>query len=628
MHGRGPVRAVLSALVVLGMLAMSVAVGSWPGAVVAQEDEASLASFVPDTSLLFAEVELDQSSEQWQLAAELVERSGATDLMPMEDLREAEEGLAELGETFDGQAAVVLTTYPETGATIDTVTESAAGVATDPAALAEGDVPEGFAVVFKPSTPQALYDALVEMSSEDTGEAEEVEYNGYTIRVTSPLDEFATGSAFALVDEIVVAATVAEDVESIIDVASGDTAPLADAESFTDLRGQFEPEVLAFGYINGPALLAGAEEQDPETLAELPEELLAPVNAFSAFAFWADEPGFRLDILANPADGAALPAAATLDPTFAANVPSDSLLYAGGMNLGQNASLQYLALLFAEGLVGIDSDATPVATPNPEEYADGIFADAEGLLGFNIKTDFLDQMEGEWGMGLTVANVTDSSADIDAMFASETGDAASVSDVTDKITAILASQGEDTFEMSSREVAGSSVTVVDLGDAGFPVVIEYGVVNDRFIVGINDGIDDFVNGPESPLTESETFTATMDQLPDEYTSVSYVSLEQMLPLLDVAMTGLAGSDIVDADPACEAYETQEEAQAAFDEDQFENFALDQDFDGTACEDYFASATPEASPAPTAASLNLLSIGSVTFQEDDTSGTSVIFLIGE
>lgn len=626
-HG-GRVHAIVSVLIALGLLTMSVSAIAWPGGAAAQEAEASIAAFAPDTSLLFAELELDQGSDQWALAAELVERAGATDLLPMDDLRETEEALAELGATFDGQAGIVLTTFPDTGATIDNVTESAAGVATDPEALAGGDIPEGFAVIFQPTDPQALYDAIVEMSAEDAGETEEVEYNGYTIRVTSPADDSSTGTAIALVEEIVVASIFVEDVESIIDVVAGDTPALADTETFSGLRGQFDSEVLAFGYINGPALLKGAREQDPEGLAEVPDELLDSLNANSAFAFRADQPGFRLDIRATPADGAALPVAETLDPTFAANVPADSLVYAGGMNLGADPNLQYLALLFAEGIAGVDSEATPIATPNPEDYADGVFAEAEGLLGFNIKTDFLDQMEGEWGLGLTVADVTGSSADVDAVFVSETGDATSVADVTDKITAIVSSEEDDTFEVSSREIAGSSVTIVDLGETGFPIVIEYGVVNDQFMVGINDGIDDFVNGPESPLSESATFTATMEQLPETFTSVAFVNLEQALPLLDLAVSGAMGSDVIDADPACEAYATREEAQAAFDEDQFENFALDQDFDGTACEDHFAAATPEASPAPTVSSLNVLSIGSVSFQEGESSGTSVIMLIGE
>lgn len=626
---RGLLRLGLVAVLIFSMFATALMLLASPTGVTAQDETSGIAQFVPDTSLLYAEVELDQSSSQWALAAELVERSGVPDLLPMEDLAETEEGLEALGQTFDGQVAIALTSFPETGETVDTLTESAAGVATDPTALTEGDVPEGWAAIFQPSDPRALYDTILGTTSDDAGATEEVEYNGYTIAVTPPADEFSTGTAVALIDDIVAIASVPEDIEPIIDTVTGDSPPLAEAENFSSLRGQFEAEVLSFGYINGPAILAGAEELDPEALSQVPEELIASLNAYSAFAFWADEPGFRLDILANPAEGSDLPQAENLDPTFAEQVSADSLLYAGGMNLGENASLQYAALLFAQELVGVEAGATPVATQSPEDYADEVFAEAESVIGFNIKTDFLDQMTGQWGFGLTVQNVTASSADIDAVFVSETNDAASVTDVTDKITAIISSQADDSFEISSREVAGSSVTVVDLSESGFPLVLEYGVVNDQFMVGINGGIDDFVSGPEAPLSESDNFTATMDQLPDTYNAVSYVNLEQALPLIDTAIeASSSASTVVDADPACEEYATQEDAQAAFDDDEFENFALDQDYDGIACEDFFAPATPEASPVATASSLNLLSIGSVTFQNDGASGTSVILLIGE
>ena len=63
------------------------------------------------------------------------------------------------------------------------------------------------------------------------------------------------------------------------------------------------------------------------------------------------------------------------------------------------------------------------------------------------------------------------------------------------------------------------------------------------------------------------------------------------------MIGVSGSmgSSTDADPSCGEYATQADAQAAYDEDQFENYQLDQDFDGEACEDFFGA--PAASPAP-------------------------------
>jgi len=626
----GPVRTAFVFMLIASLMASTLTILGSSARVSAQDVTDSIAAFVPETSLLYADFELDQSSAQWTLATELVERSGVPDLLSTEDREETDQGLQELGQTFDGQGALVLTRFPVDAATIENLTDSAAGVATDPAALMEGDVPEGWAAIFQPSDAEALYDAVLDMSSQDAdAETEEIEYNGYTIVVLNPADEFSTGTAVALVDDIVAVATVPEDIEPIIDTVNGDTAPLANNENFTNLRGRFEAEVLAFGYVNGPSILAEVEALDSDALSQVPEEFIASLNAFSGFAFWADEPGFRLDILAVPAEGTELPEAETLDPSFASQVPADSLVYAGGMNLGENAGLQYLALIFAQETVGVEPGATPVATQSPEDYANEVFAQAESVVGFNIKTDFLDQMQGEWGFGLTVQNVTESSADIDAVFVSETADAATVTDVTDKITAIVSSEGDESFEISSREVAGSSVTVIDLSESGFPFVLEYGVVNDQFLVGINGGIDDFVNGPDEPLSESENFTATMGQLPETFNAISYVNLEQVLPMIDTAIAATSSSGtLVDADPACEEFETQEEAQAAFDADQFENFALDQDYDGAACEDHFAPASPEASPESAASSLNLLSFGSVSFQNDGTSGTSIILLIGE
>jgi hypothetical protein len=86
------------------------------------------------------------------------------------------------------------------------------------------------------------------------------------------------------------------------------------------------------------------------------------------------------------------------------------------------------------------------------------------------------------------------------------------------------------------------------------------------------------------------------------------------------------TSIPDNDPACAEYDTQEEAQQAY-EEEF-NFDLDLDFDGEACEDYFAPATPAASPASSFEDLNVLGIGIVTYDADGDIGQSSLLAIGE
>ena len=80
------------------------------------------------------------------------------------------------------------------------------------------------------------------------------------------------------------------------------------------------------------------------------------------------------------------------------------------------------------------------------------------------------------------------------------------------------------------------------------------------------------------------------------------------------------TSVVDADPACGDYDSQAEAQAAYDDDPFDQSDLDQDFDGQACEDYFASS---ATPTPSLSDIDfshVVSYGQVTYQGDGFTGS--------
>ncbi|MGN6483762.1 MAG: hypothetical protein ACTHMX_05105, partial [Thermomicrobiales bacterium] len=105
------------------------------------------------------------------------------------------------------------------------------------------------------------------------------------------------------------------------------------------------------------------------------------------------------------------------------------------------------------------------------------------------------------------------------------------------------------------------------------------------------------------------------------------NLEAITPLIAEAESAISSGSSMDASPDCAKFSSQEEAQAAYDEDSFTNFDLDQDFDGKACEDFFAAATPEASPAAAPLS-GLLSVGTVTYEKDGNQATSTIILIAD
>jgi len=230
-------------------------------------------------------------------------------------------------------------------------------------------------------------------------------------------------------------------------------------------------------------------------------------------------------------------------------------------------------------------------------------------------------------MAGSVANITDLEPTISAVFVTEIDDDETVTGVVETITNLIASQSDDTFTLTSRQVNGSDVTVVDLSESGTPLVLEFGVIEEGLVIGVNEGIDDFVSAQSNALADDQTFTDTFAELPTEVTSISYLSVQNLLPLVEDAIALSSSSSTLDADPACGEFDTQADAQAAYDEDDFENFSLDLDFDGEACEDFFSAATPEAAVAGIG-EINILSVGSVTFNDGETVGSSTIILIDE
>ncbi len=623
-----PGRLVASLLLVAGFFASSLAMIS----PVSAQAPNGVADYIPATALFSAEFELDAESDQVTQGAELLERANLGALLEGEDLEELESGLFALSILATGEAAVFLTDLPvDEDLSLDDITADAADVTMGPESTVGGDVPQGWAVVLTPDDAEASFEFYTGIVFDDeTIEIEESDYNGYTIMTQAPADEFSEGVSIALVDDAIAIASVPEDLEPVIDTATGEVEPLSGDSSYIDVRDALEADVLNFGYVNGPAMLDALVAQDPEITASLTDDLTASLGSHQGFVFWADDPGFRLDTIALPGEDSEIPAAASFEPAFANNVPDTSLVYIGGSDLGQSPSLNSVALLFAQAIVAEDvySAATPVVdVVDAEAQADEIFAEAEGLLGFNLKTDVLDQIVGEWAMAGSVANITDLEPSISAIFVTEVDDAETVAGVAETITNLIASQSDDTFTLTSRQVNGSDVTVIDLSESGTPLVLEFGVIDEGLVIGVNEGIDDFVGGQSNALADDETFAATLAELPAEVTSISYLNVTSLLPLIEDAIALSSTSSTLDADPACGDYDTQAEAQAAYDEDDFANFNLDLDYDGEACEDFFSPATPEAAVSGIG-EINILSIGSVTFNDGEMVGSSTIILIGE
>lgn len=597
------------------------------------QTESSLAGVVPAESVLYMEADLDQSSDQWVQVYALLERAGLSDLA-QQQLSITPEQAGQLAETFQftGRAALAFTS-PEAFTTqaLGDFEGGATDATTNPAALAQSDVPEGFVVIFQPEDPQGLYEQFQGMVAGEAEEAgttvETVDYNGTTIEFWTAVDDTTDPTAIALVGENVVLAVRPADIEPVVDTVNGEVEALSSNEAFTQVRDAFTTPSLSFGYANGAVIVDQAIAEDPASA-----QFLESSRAYVGWNAYADENGLRLDTVTVPGEGAMLPNVSAFDPTFAERISADTLFFLNGNDLANSGIFDLfgaaLQASFSDMSVGID--ATPVATPT----VDDVYTQLESQLGFNLKTDLFDQLDGEFGVAVNADQILSDDPMVDVVFVSEVADETTVSDVASKISFILNSSLGTEATLEERQVTGGAVTSITIDDettSGFPVVLEYGVINGELLIGVNGGIDNYLDGSTDTLADDAGFQQTMSVLPQEnIVGVQYVNLARLLPMIEEAATAVSGTtSVMDNDAACGDYTTKEEAQEAYDADPVGLWNLDLDYDGMACEDFFgAVASPSASPVSVSENLNLVSIGTVSYTDGDLYRSSTILLVGE
>lgn len=625
---------IMSALLIVTLFASALAVAGGPLRASAQAAP-SLADAVPSGSVLYMDIQLDQSSEQWTQSYALLDRAGLSSLAE-DELNASPQDVGQLAEMNDltGTAALVFTSAE--GLTADTVTDfagDATSMAASPTtALDTGDVPEGFAVVIQPNDPTGLYTQLENMVAQEAEQAgttvETMTYGGTEIQYWTSTDPYTDPTAVALIDGTVVLSVRPDDIEPIIDTLNGDTPALSTDEGFSEVRSALQSDAISFGYVDGTAF---SDQFAAEMAAEglNADQFTGNMDAWVGWVVYASTDGFHMDTVTVPAS-ADYPAPDTFDPQLAAQFPADALFFINGSNLTGTGIFDLFGFALQAAFADMEEPgATPMATPTVEDVYDQL----EAMLGFNLKTDLFDQMSGEFAAYVNVADITTAAPVLDAVFVSDVTDPQTVADATAKIAYIASSGADEAMVISERQVEGGAVTSIEIAaetTAGMPVAIEYGVVNDQLLVGVNGGIDAYLDGATTRLADDPVYQQTLAALPqDNIVGVQFVNIQNILPLIEEVATALSTSmDMVDADEACGDYATQEEAQAAYDADPVGLWNLDLNYDGVACEDYFdMGGTPEGSPEAVTDSLNLLSIGTVSHVDGDLYRTSTILLIG-
>jgi hypothetical protein len=369
-------------------------------------------------------------------------------------------------------------------------------------------------------------------------------------------------------------------------------------------------------------------------------------ESFTGMTVAAAEQGFLMETVTLAAEGETLPAGAdNFESELLTKAPADSLLFMSAADLGASGVLDVLGATIIGLAMGMgDPSAMPDEDTSAEEYIAQQYEAAESLIGINLQTDLFQQLSGEYG-GWLAANLE--TEDVSGLFSSGVEDAETVSNALMQLSFLIQGASGAETPLTTREVGGGQVYVVELGDEAGST-LEFGVVDDHLVLGKGDAVDRFVEPPADSLAENTQFQTVMDTLPDEYNGLTYVDLAQAIPLMEVAAEesedlGLGGmEEIPDASENCANYATQEEAQAAYDAAESGTFDLDQDFDGEVCDDYFGSAETDAGasevegedgdePADVLADVDysaIKALASVTYDDGDVDRSSSILYIAE
>ncbi len=609
---RRPLLSGLALLTLISMLAGMAAVAARPAPARAQDAIFETATITPEDALVFVGFTLDTESEQWQRGSELVDRAGFGPSLAelQQELLSDAPGGGIVQEVFlGGEGALVVT-----GAALEAAAEldltGTTGfedvVMGTPAAGDEAPEPTGVAFILQPRSPDTAFvgiqDALAENAQEAGTDVTETEYNGVTIQYApAGLDGEETDLALARVDDFLLLGGAPADLEPLIDTSTGSIPALADFAPFGEVRGELgEEDFLLYAFINGVAA-AGVEAIDQAGLGAFTET--AGTNQYNGILIRADDPGFRMETVTMAAEGQTLPpGAAAFDPELLERVPSDVLFFLDAYDLGQTGVVDALGLLVAQTLGGgLGAQATPTAEDqSAEAFIEAQHEAAAGVLGFNLRTDLLQQFVGEYALAI---RGDEDPSNLSALLVTGVNDAGTVVQTLEQLSRLVQSFGGGTVNVTTREVDGSQINVIETDDPAMSPV-EFGVVGDQFLLGYGPAIDDYVAGPDASLADDEQFQTVTAELPSEgRNGILYVNLSRVIPLIQVLDQAGEGEDalggIEDAAEECAAFDTQEEAQATLDEDPLENFLLDQDGDGEACEDFFATAevaSPEATPA--------------------------------
>lgn len=518
------------------------------------------ASYAPADSLAFLSINLDIESSQWTQASVLGERLGQP-FTPDELIQDLVDPL--VGDTADfdvsallnGELALVVTdpNLAEVLPSIDFSSDTDPSAFVDDATDIDSSAVNGVVLVAVSPNPSILAAALslfLNSRAENTGmELQTTTYNGVTI-ASLPADSSSgtPGLAAATIDDAVIAATTPEELEPIIDLRASGGESLADIDAVAKVFAPLPASRLATGIVNGAALSAYATDEPDASGTFAP--VLSTINAVTGFSISAESNGFQLDLRSASLDGTPVFGSNdNFDPTLIERMPAETQLLIDGYDFGgigvldtvaailANLFLGSLGAMFVPGDFGVEPAASPEATPVPslEESADSAYSTLAFLLGFNLKTELIGLLDGEFVLGAWGLNGDDTSH-MSAAFVSETSDPDTVSSSIGTLIGFLGFGLGDGAVVGTTRVGDATVNSIAVSGLGIPSPLTIGVVDGELAIGLGEEGTAAIEGATDRLVDDPLFIAATVDLPAERNALIYVNVGSLQSTIDESLS--------------------------------------------------------------------------------------------
>jgi Protein of unknown function (DUF3352) len=505
MGSRRTLRILAAAALSVGVVTLFAGALWMIGSASGQRERFSSLEIAPADSVFYMAINTEPSSSQWIAVSDTLGRLNAKD-----PLREAiDKELLQFGLQFERD---ILPLAGDEG--YIAITDVDALIAED----------GGFVAAFRLRDPAKAEEITLSIAESEGTEFTEEVYEGVTIRQSkgTAANNYQDEGALSFVNEVMIVGGVPDDVKGVIDVIQGRAANALTDDRLREMRERQEEDFLVWGYADLSRVWDVIEEQIKQ--GQTPyvpdfdlEQLMgeARANDRLSFSVSSQGDGFVADASVLLAPGAEIPpgyGSTVFNPQFASAVPAETLFFYAGFDLYNGYYVPLRDTLEKFRPEGSGQTIQQELNTFEEE------------IGFDLENDLLSLLTGEYAVAFNASDIESTEPVFSLLALLEVNDPARIDETMGKVEDFL--ERSELAAVEDSETEGIRRWSVP---NGLPEAVAWTLDEDRLAVGYPEAaVEEFAAGVPETLADTEDWKRTMELMPDDKTSLMFVSLSRIL----------------------------------------------------------------------------------------------------